>query len=89
MKEALIVFVAQYVYVVLLGLQSLNVNYGHRVAAGVTSGILGAIGFQLTGTIAAAAGTTGSLIWFAFVLAGPLGIVTSMELHRRFRGVKK
>ena len=86
--DAFIVFVAQFVYVLLLGLQSLNVNGGHRTAAAATSLTLGVFGFYLTGSIAAAKGDIGGVVWWAFILSGPCGIVTSMALFSKWRGGK-
>lgn len=88
MSDAIIVFAAQFVYVLLLGLQSLNVNHDHRAAAAGTSTMLGMLGFHLTGTIAAAKGDTWSWVWWAFVAAGPIGVVSSMALHKRLRNRK-
>lgn len=86
MLTALAVFAAQFIYVLLLGMQSLNTNQGFKAAAAGTSFMLGTFGFFLTQQIATAKGSeTGWLVWAAYVLAGPLGIVCSMHLHERLR----
>lgn len=85
MIDCIIVFAAQYVYVLLLGLQSLNVNGNRKSAAACTSFALGIFGFQLTATIADNRGDTLGLVWWAYVLAGPCGIVTSMKLFHRVK----
>lgn len=80
--DAALVFGAQFVMIFLLGIQSLNVNGKHYVSAAITSALLGVFGFYLTGTIAAAHQQgMFSVIWWSFVTAGPLGIITSMKLH--------
>lgn len=83
MLIALAVFAAQFVYVLLLGLQSLCVNHGHYRAAAFNSFMLGSFGFFLTQQIAAAKGAeTNWFVYAAFVVSGPLGITSSMWLHR-------
>ncbi len=84
MMAAVVVFVSQYLYVLLLGLQSLNVNHNRKASAMATSFVLGSFGFFLTATIADNRGDTFGVVWWAYVLAGPFGIVTSMFIfHRR------
>lgn len=82
MLTVAVIFAAQYSMVMLLGLQSLSVNAGHRTVAAVNSGMLGCLGFWLTASIAEAK-TTGTFtpIWWAYVLAGPCGVLTAMLLH--------
>lgn len=89
MTDALIVFAAQFVMIFLHGLQSQNVIAGHRTAAFVTSLCLGICGFYVTGSIASAKGQLfdGPVFW-AFVFAGPLGILTSMFVFRKWRKLK-
>ncbi|MDH5527171.1 MAG: hypothetical protein OEY97_07685 [Nitrospirota bacterium] len=82
MTHSMTVFLAQYATVLLLGMQSLNVNGGHYVLAAVTSFGLGAGGYYLTAVIAQAGNEgVGSGVWIAFVAAGPCGIVTAMRIH--------
>lgn len=86
MLTCLGVFVAQFVYVLLLGLQSMNVNHDRRFMAAATSLALGTFGFHITASIAASRGDEFGCVWWAYVLAGPSGIVTSMILfHGRRR----
>jgi cation transporter-like permease len=82
MKDAFIIFVAQYSTILLLGLQSLNVNKGHKILAALTSLMLGVSGFFVTGIVAKAYNDgMFTLVWWAFIIAGPLGITSSMTLH--------
>ena len=87
--DSALVFVIQFAYVLLLGLQSLNVNGGHRTAAAATSLALGMCGYQITSAIAAHRGEFCSVVWWAYVLAGPCGIVSSMAVFSRYRGARK
>jgi hypothetical protein len=84
--DALIVFGAQLVYVLLLGLQSLNVNGRHYAAAMTCSFALGTLGFFLTAAVAEVkrAGVFGP-IWWGFVVAGPVGIAIAIWIHPRLR----
>ena len=86
LEQALTVFVCQYIMIGLLGLQSLNVRDGQKVHAAFTSLLLGIVGFQITGIISSvySQGML-SLVFVSFVLAGPLGIYTSMCLHQHFK----
>lgn len=80
--KALALFAAQYVYVLLLGLQSLNVNGRHYALAASGSVALGTLGFWLTAMIAdVRLEAIGSPVWWAYIAAGPLGIVTSIWMH--------
>ena len=82
MKQALMVFVAQFFYILLLGSQQINVIAKDYPGAAFVSLLLGVLGFQLTATIAAVRGATWrSPVWWAFVIAGPLGIVVAMATH--------
>lgn len=77
--SALALFGSTFLLVFFLGLQSLNVNGGHHVAAFLTSfGIGGAnlVLFKL------APDANGPEI-IAFLLGGPFGIIASMWAHRR------
>jgi hypothetical protein len=89
---AFYVFAAQYVYILLLGLQSLNVNNGQYLMAAVTSTLLGLFGFYLTSVIGDARDMEFTTLWWGFVLSGPAGITSAMKLHpylkRLFGGSK-
>ena len=81
MTEAIAVFVAQYLMVLLLGLQSLNVRDRHYVMAAATSFLLGVCGFYVTSIVGDAKGQSLTILWWSFVIAGPCGIVTAMAIH--------
>lgn len=81
---AIVVFLVQFAYVLLLGLQSRNVNEGHYLAAAGTSIALGIFGLTLTAMIVNAALLQPSpAVLVAYVLAGPVGICAAMWLHWR------
>ncbi|MDE2102476.1 MAG: hypothetical protein KGL39_34840 [Patescibacteria group bacterium] len=84
--EAAFVFLAQFVYILLLGFQQLNVMGKHYTSAATVSLALGSFGYYLTAEIAAhqKAGMGGA-VWCAYVAGGPAGIVCSMWLHPRIR----
>lgn len=85
LTTALVLFASTYVLVLALGLQSLNVNGGHKVLAALTSL---AIGTANLAVLKVMPGPTGILELVAYLTGGPLGIVTSMAIHpwmaRRF-----
>ena len=83
MTEALTIWLAQYAMICLLGLQSINVNRGRYMASALTSLLLGFCGYFVTGIIASVyqSGEFGLVFW-AFITAGPCGIVTSIWLNR-------
>ncbi len=87
MTESAAVFVAQYLMVLLLGLQSLNVRDHHYVLAGITSFLLGVCGFYVTSVVGAAKGQALTILWWSFVVAGPCGIVTAMAIHPTLVGI--
>lgn len=86
MSDAVLVFGAQFIYVMLLGLQSLNVNGRHYAMAITTSFALGTLGFYLTAAVAEVrlAGQFGP-VWWGFVLAGPAGISLAIWVHPHIR----
>jgi len=88
MLDAALVFFTQYTYILLMAWQSLNVNHDHRVAAATTSTLLGTIGFYMTGVVSSHRGEAGSLVWYAYVLSGPCGVLTSMWFFKFYRGKK-
>ena len=83
--EILKIFLAQYATIFLLGLQSMNIRDGKKVMAAITSLCLGVSGFLTTGIISQhyEQGMF-SGVFFAFLLAGPAGIVCSMYAHEYF-----
>ena len=81
----LALFASTFVTVFALGLQSLNVNGGHYVAAFLTSFLIGA-GNLVIQKIAPHANASEML---AYLAGGPLGIVTSMVVHRRTIGRRR
>lgn len=86
MTEAVIVFLCQFAYIMLLGLQQLNVVGKHYASAAGTSFALGWFGYFLTATVAVhEKHGMYSMVWWAFVSAGPIGIVVSMWLHPRLK----
>lgn len=80
----LVLFVSSFVAVFALGLQSLNVNGGHVLAAFLTSFLIGGSQFFLYRLMPQASLTEIA----AFLLGGPFGIVASMWFHRRTIGKK-
>lgn len=78
--SALFIFTATYLVVLFLGLQSLNVNGGHKIAAVVTSFGIG-IGTANLFILKIMPGPTGWLDVSAYLTGGPLGILTSMHIH--------
>lgn len=75
------VFGAQYCYVLLLGLQSLNVQQRRYLAAAVCSFLLGVGGFYVTSVVGSSRGLTFEAVWWGFTLSGPAGITTAMLIH--------
>lgn len=80
--NALILFLSTFFLVLALGLQSQFVNNGHYVAA-FTNSLMISLG-QLGALQIVHAGAP--LEYAAYLLGGPLGIVTSMYAYRRWRG---
>lgn len=76
----LLLFASTFAVVFFLGLQSLNVNGGHYLLAFCTSFAIGASQLALYRYMPEA--TLAQTI--AYLLGGPLGIVSSMWMHRRF-----
>lgn len=75
---AIALFSATYFLVLFLGLQSLNVNGGHKLLAALTS--LGISTANIT-VLKIMPGPTGFLEVAAYCLGGPAGILTSMAIH--------
>jgi len=78
--SALLIFLSTFILVFALGFQSLNVNNGHYKAAFFTSFAIALSNLVLFKTIPQA----GLLEISAYLLAGPLAIVSSMWAHKRF-----
>jgi uncharacterized protein YebE (UPF0316 family) len=79
---AFIIFIVQFCYVMALGFQQLNVIHNRYVGAFVISLLLGVGGYHITATIALHANQPMfSTVWWAYILAGPLGIITAMRIH--------
>lgn len=76
----LALFASTFVLVFALGLQSLNVNGGHYLAAFITSFFIGASNLVLFKLAPNASPTEMA----AYLLGGPFGIVLSMVAHRRW-----
>lgn len=81
----LILFASTFVLVFALGMQSLNVNGGHYIAAFLTSFAIGGANMVLL-KLGPNAGTTEII---AFLAGGPFGIVSSMAVHRRIFGAPR
>lgn len=77
---ALILFAATFGTVLALGLQSLNVNGGHRALAAMTSFAIGACQLALYKVLP---GPTDGLEIVAYLVGGPFGIISAMALHPR------
>lgn len=81
MSSAVICFVSTFIAVFALGLQSLNVNQGHYLAAAVTSLMIGSSTIALYKFMpgANAADVVG------YLAGGVSGITSSMWFHQRFK----
>lgn len=90
MTQALLIFAAQFTYILALGFQTQNVMGRHYLAAMGNSFLLGMLGLTMTSAIAVSA-VKGGDWWLAvaYLTAGPLGIATSMWLHPRVKGLWK
>lgn len=75
---ALVLFAATFAAVFFLGLQSLNVNGGHRWLAAGTSLLIGVSHLALYKVLP---GPTHAIELAAYLLGGPFGIVASMLAH--------
>ena len=76
--NAPIILTCTFGVVLALGLQSLNVNGGHRLMAFCTSF---AIGLCNLGLLKLVPQPTGPLDIAAYLLGGPFGILAAMALH--------
>lgn len=75
---ALSLFAATFFLVLFLGLQSLNVNGGHKLMAAVTSLGISTANIVVLKTMP---GPTGFMEVAAYCLGGPAGILVSMWIH--------
>jgi len=89
-QQALGVFAAQFCLVGLLGLQSQHIRDGKKLHAAITSALLGVAGWTITGVVSSAY-TQGmlSVVFFAFLIAGPIAISLSIYAHEHFHKEKK
>lgn len=83
--NAIFIFAATFAVVLFLGLQSLNVNGGHKLLAVLTSFGIGVANLFILKVMP---GPTDGLELVAYMTGGPLGIYASMCIHpwvaRRF-----
>ncbi len=77
---AAILFFSTFSLVFALGFQSLNVNRGHYLAAAITSFAIGGSNLWLYRYLPDA----DALQIAAYLIGGPLGIVSSMHAHRKW-----
>ena len=87
--DNVILFVSQFVFIFLLGIQQLNIMRGYYVAAAFTSLLLGICGWFAIGIIAES--TTydlTSFTFFSYIVAGPVAIISAMKFHSYLRKLK-
>jgi hypothetical protein len=82
MIDVVLIFLSQFGMVYLLGFQQLNVVGKHYIAAAFTSFLLGLFGW-FTISIVSSANMEGifSLIFWIYLFAGPMAILTAMKTH--------
>jgi hypothetical protein len=78
MTTAALLFCSTFAVVFALGLQSLNVNGGHKAMAFVTSFAIGISNLVLFKVLP---GPTDALQIAAYLVGGPVGIICSMHAH--------
>ena len=89
LSEAALIFVCQFFMVFLLGTQSQFVRDAKILEASITSLLLGIAGWTVTGVVSSAyASGIMTVVYFSFILAGPVGIASSIWLHRKLKGNK-
>ena len=76
--NSVILFGTTFALVFALGLQSLNVNGRHYVAASITSFLIGSANLVLFKTLP---GPTSGVELLAYLMGGPVGIVAAMHSH--------
>lgn len=83
--NAIFVFIATFINTFALGFQSRNVNQGHYKAAIFTSVAIGAGNLFVLRMVP----NGDTLASFAYIIASPLAIVSSMYIHERFMNKEK
>lgn len=78
--NALLIFLSTFFLVFALGFQSQNVNQGHKLAAALTSFVIGGSNIVLYKYVPDA----NLLEVIAYLIAGPLAIVASMVAHGKW-----
>ena len=77
------IFIAQFITIYLLGVQSLNVRDGNYLAAAITSTALGCSGYYIAAVVGKLpADAWFSAPWWAYIVAGPIAICTAIRTHR-------
>lgn len=80
--DVIYIFIAQFSFVYVLGIQSLNVRDGHYLGAAASSLLIGVSGFTVTSTIGGLnLADIGSPVGLSFLLAGPMAITAAMRSH--------
>ena len=83
MEEAVIVFVSQFVFIMLKGRQQMHVVKGRTMAAAAVSFALGVCGLATLGVLTNALTRGASwLVYAAFLAGGPVGIVTAIGMEK-------
>lgn len=82
----LVIFIAGYASVFLLGFQSLAVNAGNYRLAGTNSFLIAIMNTTLWGHLFKDLSWQATLV---YGLSGSLGIVSSMVVHRKWRNSKQ
>lgn len=89
-EQAAGIFVAQWITIFLLGTQSQHIRDGKKIHSAITSLLLGIAGWNSTGIISSAYGQGMlSVVFLAFIVAGPSAIVTSIYVHEHFHRKNK
>lgn len=85
MIEAIMIFTSQFAMVFALGFQQMNVTGGHYFLAAIGSLVLGILAWVNVSIISSnnIDGLLGIVFW-GYILAGPLAIMSSMYLHRKY-----
>ena len=83
MNNCVLIFIAQFCMIFLLGIQSMNIRDGNKLFAAITSLLLGMCGWYITGIISSAynGGNVITPEFFSFLVAGPVGIVCSIVFY--------
>lgn len=85
MGNSILLFLSTYIAVFALGFQSLNVNNGHEKTAFVTSMVISAMNLAILKYTPNAS----PVEMVGYMLGGPLGIVSSMRVHRWIFGKRQ